>query len=120
MLDATPTLQQDRRAVGIDVRVVDDLVHALPDADRRGKVIHGLHALQRQTHRLRITHVARDHLDPPGKVRRPVAGVAVDLGVEVVQHPDLVAVGEKFVGAVRADETAAPRDQGSFFCHVRV
>ena len=56
-------LEQHRRPEVVHADVALDLVHALPDADRRGQVHHRVHALQGPPHRLGVPHVAHLELD---------------------------------------------------------
>src|SRR5262249_57432688 len=87
-----------------------DLVHGLPDADGGREVDDGVDAVERRPYGVAVAHVAGLQLDGRIKVVRPLA-VRMDLRVEVVQRPHLVAVGEQPVSEVRADESGAAGDQ---------
>ena len=63
-------LQQQRGTAIVHIDVVIDLIHALTDADRRGKVIDVRNADKRFAHRLAITNVAHLAFNVRVQVRR--------------------------------------------------
>src|SRR5262249_22984894 len=87
-----------------------DLVHRLPNADGSREVDDGVHAVERAPHGIVIAHVADLQLDGRVEVIRTLAP-RVNLRVEVVQCPHLVAVGQQPVGEARPDDAGAACDQ---------
>jgi hypothetical protein len=105
-------LQQRGAADGVDVDVVADLVHRLADADGRGEVIDGVTALEGARARLDVADVAAHELGPGVQVARAI-DLAVDLGIEVAQDPDLVPEPEERVHEMGTNEPCAARDENS-------
>jgi hypothetical protein len=107
-------LEQHRRAQGVDARVLGDLVHALADADAGGEVHDLVHPLERLAQALGVAHVTDDELGVGGQVAGS-SGSSVDLRVQAVEHPDLVAPLEQRRRDVGADEAGSTGDQDP--CH---
>ncbi len=104
-------LQQHRGAQVVHPRVVRHLVHALAHAHCRREVVDRVHALERIAHRGRVAHVANDEFDVGLQVVGPAAAVAMHLRRKVVENANAIAVGEKLVCEMRADETGAAGDE---------
>ena len=100
--------EDDRRAHCVHGGVPLDLVHRLPDADGGGEVHESIHALQRPLHGVAVADVALDPLDIGSEVVGPAV---VDLRIERVEHPHLVAGRKQAIDEVRADEAGAAGDQ---------
>ncbi len=105
-------LQEHRRAGRVDVGILGDLIHALADADAGRQVDDAVDPLERGHHGIPIPHIAPDQLHVVREVRRRGAAL-VDLRVDVVQRPDLIAVGEEMIRQVGSDEAGATGDQNS-------
>ena len=74
-------------AMGVDLDVALDLVHRLPDADGGGEMDDGVGALERLMREAAVADVA---VDERHAVRRRRLLVAMYLGLEDVEHGDLV------------------------------
>ena len=105
-------LQQHTRPLGVDGRVLVDLVHALADPHPSGEVHHVIDSAQRAPNRRWIAHVGADELDLVLEIGRPLAG-AVDLRLEVVERPHLVSETQQMPGQMRSDEPGPTSDQHS-------
>ena len=73
------------RADLVDARIGPDLVHALPDADLRGEVNHGIGALQATRYASLVAHVTERQFDAGPQIGRPLLR-AMDLRIQVVEH----------------------------------
>src|SRR5262249_38740750 len=89
-----------------------NLIHALADADARGKMKHRLHAGQRALHDEAIAHVAGYQLDIAMQIRRP-GFFTVYLRQQFVEHANLVSVLEEMVGQVGSNKAGPTGDEDS-------
>ena len=105
-------LQHHRRADGVDRRVALDLVHRLAHADGRGEVHDGVDTVECAPDRFMVADISDLQLDLAVEVIGPLAG-RMNLGVEVVERSNLVALGQKPVGEMRADEAGAAGDENA-------
>jgi hypothetical protein len=86
-------------------------VHGLfddqPDADRRREVVHHVDAM----HELADDRLRQDRIDDEMEARMVAKRVDVPVVArgEVVERPDLPAVGEQELGEVRSDEAGPAR-----------
>ena len=89
-------LQQLGCSLGVDAHVAGDLVHGLPDADRRGEMVDDVDALKRVTQDVGIAHVAGEELHLVGEVGRTLS-TRMHLGIQFVEHAHLVPCAQQTV-----------------------
>jgi len=105
-------LQQHRRADRVDRCVALDLVHRLAHADGGSEVHDGVDTVERTPDSFMVADVSDLQLDLAVEVIGPAAD-GMNLGIEVVEGSDLVPLGQKPVGEVRADEAGAAGDENA-------
>jgi hypothetical protein len=69
--------------------------------------------VERAAHGIVVAHVADDQL----RVAIEVGGrltISVHLRVEIVEHANLISVGEKLAGEMGSDEAGTPGDEHAF------
>jgi hypothetical protein len=102
-------LEQGGGAADVDVDIVLDLVQRLADADGGRGVHDRVDAVEGSADRALVTHVRHDQLRTRCEIGRRSAGM--HLGVEAVQHPHGVTLGEQSIDDEGADESRTPGDQ---------
>ena len=106
--------EQNRRTPGIDVSVVGDLVHALPDADPGGEMNDSIDSDERTLHNPWRADVADDQFDSLIQIGGGPAFSPVDLHVEIVERANLIALAEQQCRAMRGDKAGTSGNQNGF------
>ena len=101
-------LEDDRRAHCVHGGIPLDLVHRLAYTHGGGKMHESIHAVQGPLHRVAVADVALDPFDIGGQIVRPAV---VNLRIERVEHPHVVAARKQAIDEMRADEAGATCDQ---------
>jgi type 1 glutamine amidotransferase len=83
----------------------------LPHAHGGGEVVDGIHPTEAARDRFGIPHVSDHQLCLRGQPVRSPRTRAVDLRVEVVEHPDPVSAREQRVHQMASDEPGAAGHQ---------
>ena len=100
--------EDDRRAHCVHGGIPLDLVHRLADTDGGGEMHESIDALQCPLHGVAVADVALDPFDIGSQIVGPAV---VNLGIERVEHPHVVAGRKQAIDEMRADEAGATCDQ---------
>ncbi len=106
--------EQNRRTPGIDISVVGDLIHALPDADSGGEMNNNVDSAERTLHDSWRADVADDQFDSLIQIGGRSAFSPMDLHVEIVERANLIALAEQQCRAMRGDKAGTSGNQNGF------